>query len=63
MNFKKILIFYTYGLLNTCSEFQNDIINIIGDVTSESQILFKQHWAVSVFFLGGGGVFFWGGGG
>ena len=36
-NFLKILIFGTHGLMtifNKCSKFQNDLINILGDMTS-----------------------------
>ena len=37
MNFWKILIFATHGLmtiLNKCSKLQNDVINILGDIAS-----------------------------
>ena len=35
--FLKILIFSTHGhmtIFNKCSKFQNDLINILGDMTS-----------------------------
>ena len=44
MNFWKILIFATHGLktiFNKCSKFQNDLINILGDMTSLSTILLE----------------------
>ena len=37
MKFWKILIFATHGLIaifNKCSKFQNDLINILGDMAS-----------------------------
>ena len=43
MNFWKILIFGTHGLMtifSKCSKFQNDLINILGDMTSSILILF-----------------------